>query len=245
MVEGEAPAIACWPSRHPATPLSGGAKLSQQSTMGNLKDRLGAENTVHLCIDMQRLFAPDGPWPTPWLRRVLPVVTALVEYAPQRTIFTRFITPAKADDAPGMWAPYYRKWHSATQTELDPGKLELLPELSAHVPPARVVDKQAYSAFSNPELHPFLRNHRIDTLVLTGSETDVCVLSTALSAVDHGYRVVIVQDGVCSSSDASHDALIELYDRRFDIQIELANSRQVLAAWYPESSAVGLARAPR
>jgi len=27
--------------------------------------------TVHLCIDMQNLFAEDTPWHTPWMKRVL------------------------------------------------------------------------------------------------------------------------------------------------------------------------------
>ena len=34
-------------------------------------------HTVHLCVDMQRLFSTEGPWPTPWMDRVLPVVTAI------------------------------------------------------------------------------------------------------------------------------------------------------------------------
>ncbi|MHC2279292.1 hypothetical protein ACVME8_005935 [Bradyrhizobium diazoefficiens] len=38
------------------------------------------------------------------------------------------------------------------------------------------------------------------------AETDVCVLSTVLSAVDLGFRVVIVEDALCSSSDVGHDA---------------------------------------
>jgi hypothetical protein len=33
--------------------------------------------TVHLCLDMQRIFAPGGPWATPWMERVLPVVTSI------------------------------------------------------------------------------------------------------------------------------------------------------------------------
>ena len=43
-------------------------------------------NTVHLCIDMQNIFAPDGAWPTPWMPRVLPVVEEIAFYhaAPTR-----------------------------------------------------------------------------------------------------------------------------------------------------------------
>ena len=30
--------------------------------------------TVHLCVDMQRIFSAEGVWATPWMDRVLPVV---------------------------------------------------------------------------------------------------------------------------------------------------------------------------
>ena len=40
------------------------------------------------------------------------------------------------------------------------------------------------------------------------AETDVCVLSTVLDAVNIGFRVVMVEDALCSSSDAGHDALM-------------------------------------
>ena len=56
--------------------------------MSALKAPIGA-HAVHLCIDMQRLFTNEGPWPTPWMERVLPVVVAIVERAPARTVFTR------------------------------------------------------------------------------------------------------------------------------------------------------------
>lgn len=45
--------------------------------------------TVHLCLDMQRIFAPGGSWATPWMERVLPVVTSIASRFPERTVFTR------------------------------------------------------------------------------------------------------------------------------------------------------------
>ena len=33
--------------------------------MGELKAPIGP-NTAHLCIDMQRLFSDEGPWPMAW-----------------------------------------------------------------------------------------------------------------------------------------------------------------------------------
>ena len=46
---------------------------------------------VHLCVDMQRIFSAEGPWPTPWVERVFPVVATLADRHPGRTVFTRFI----------------------------------------------------------------------------------------------------------------------------------------------------------
>jgi nicotinamidase-related amidase len=63
-------------------------------------------------------------------------------------------------------------------------------------------------------LPALLREREVDKLVVTGPETDVCVRATVLGAVDHGYRVVLVPDAICSSSDEGHDALLTLYHRR-------------------------------
>jgi nicotinamidase-related amidase len=163
--------------------------------------------------------------------RVLPLVEALVERAPYRTIFTRFIPPAQPEDMPGRWRDYYEKWHEVTRARVDPEWLQLVPELKRFVPPALVFDKLVYSAFASRELSGRLQAEQVDTLIITGSETDVCVLSSVLGAVDRGYRVIVVQDAVCSSSDASHDALLELYKRRFSIQIEVAEAEDIVREW--------------
>jgi nicotinamidase-related amidase len=187
--------------------------------------------TIHLCVDMQRLFSMDGPWPTPWMERVLPVVAALAGRHPERTVFTRFIPPERATDMPGMWQRYYQKWKGATREHLDPALLELLPSLAELCPPAIVVDKTRYSAFTEPQLLEILQSRSADGLIVTGSETDVCVLATVLSAVDRGYRVIVVEDAICSSSDEGHDALMQIYCQRYNEQIEVAGAATILDRW--------------
>jgi nicotinamidase-related amidase len=187
--------------------------------------------SVHLCIDMQKLFAPGGPWPTPWMEKVLPVVSELAGRFPERTVFTRFITPEKPEDMPGMWQRYYARWRETTREHLDPALLELLPPLASLCPPAQVIDKMKYSAFSSPVLYGHLLERGVDGLIITGSETDVCVLATVLDAVDLGFRVILVRDGVCSSSDEGHDALLTLYHQRYTEQIETADGEEILRNW--------------
>jgi nicotinamidase-related amidase len=191
---------------------------------------IAANGMMHLCLDMQVMFAKDGPWPTPWMERVLPNVIKLVDEMPQRTLFTRFIPPMHADDMPGMWRAFYRKWPNVTRRQLAPEYLELLPELRRFVPPATVFDKFVYSAFADGRLALWLAERGVETLLISGAETDVCVLATALGAVDHGHRVVLITDAICSSSDQGHDALMQMYTRRFDVQIELASAAEALDA---------------
>ena len=186
---------------------------------------------VHLCIDMQNIFAPGSLWATPWMERVLPTIVSAVSLHPERTIFTRFITPQDPEDRPGQWQSYFRRWHQATRRHLPSSALELVPALERFVPPAAVIDKPAYSAFSNPALASLLVEKNVGTVVLSGAETDVCVLSTVLSAVDLGFRIVIVEDALCSSSDVGHDALMTMYRTRFHGQVDLVTAEELAQFW--------------
>jgi nicotinamidase-related amidase len=189
------------------------------------------ERTVHLCIDMQRLFAEDTPWHTPWMQRVLPVVVRIAEAHPEQTIFTRFIPPRHPDEMPGTWRRFYRRWAELTLERIDPGLLELVPPLARLVPPAITIDKRVYSPFSEQTIWQVLRERHADTLVITGAETDMCVLAAVMDAVDHGFRFVLATDAICSSSDRTHDALMTLYCNRFSEQIETVRSEAIVSAW--------------
>jgi nicotinamidase-related amidase len=189
------------------------------------------QGAVHLCIDMQRLLSPDGPWPTPWMEAALERAIRLVEPRPARTIFTRFMPPRTPDDMPGMWRHYFEKWRTVTREFIDPTLLELVPPLASFVPPATVIDKGRYSAFVASPLQSVLKEFGATTLVISGAETDICVLSTVLNGVDLGYRIIVAADAICSSADTTHDALMTLYSRRFSEQIELVDTETILSNW--------------
>ena len=188
-------------------------------------------NAVHLCIDMQNIFARGSIWETPWMERVLPAVVGVCDRYAARTVFTRFITPLHAGDRPGRWRRYFTKWESATRSRLPAGQLDLVPALARFAPPASVIDKPGYSAFVGSPLAAFLGEKGVDTVAMTGAETDVCVLASVLDAVDLGFRVVIVEDALCSSSDAGHDALMTMYRTRFAEQIELVRAEELAELW--------------
>jgi nicotinamidase-related amidase len=201
--------------------------VSQQG----LRDEPLTERCVHLCVDMQRLFAEPTEWHTPWMERVLPVVERLAAAWPERTIFTRFIPARRPGEGHGTWRRYWERWASMTLEALPPGMTDLVPSLARLVPPAEVVDKRHYSPWLDPALDERLRARNAEALIVSGAETDVCVLATVLGAVDRGYRVVVPTDALCSSSDRTHDALLTLYRERYGQQVETATAEEILRAW--------------
>jgi nicotinamidase-related amidase len=129
------------------------------------------------------------------------------------------------------WQRYFTKWDCATRSRLSSSQLEIVSPLSRLIPPATVIDKPAYSAFTESGLATVLREKGVDTLIITGSETDVCVLATVLDAVDLGFQVIVVEDALCSSFDEGHDALMTLYRNRFSEQVELMTHAHVSDLW--------------
>jgi nicotinamidase-related amidase len=109
--------------------------------------------------------------------------------------------------------------------------VDLVPALARFAPPARLVDKPVYSPWLSTSLHTDLQRAAIDTLVISGGETEVCVLATVLGAIDFGYRVVIATDALCSSADTTHEAMLEIYGSRYGMQVETATVEEILEVW--------------
>lgn len=188
-------------------------------------------SAVHAVIDMQRLFLEGTAWGSRNTQTVVAPILRLLRHRPSAAVFTRFITPRRKEDAPGAWSHFYDHWSTVLQDNMDPALLDLVPEFLGFVPPGEVADKFTYSAFADGDFSDRLRRRGADTLILSGVETDVCVLLTALDAVDRGFRVVIATDAVASTVDKGHEATLDHVYPRFDKQIELATVAEIIAAW--------------
>lgn len=192
--------------------------------------RLG-RSAIHLAIDLQQLFAEPGPWGVPWLGKVLPNIVEIARRHPERTVMTRFMPPSEPEEMTGAWRDYYRHWRAMTRGQLDDRLLELVEPLRRLAPPARIIDKSVYSAFGHRGLAQWLHQQGADTLVVSGGETDVCVLATVMAAIDRGFRVVLPTDALCSGRDSTHDAMLLLFRQRFAHQVTTASTEEVVQGW--------------
>ncbi|GGE38031.1 cysteine hydrolase family protein [Streptococcus himalayensis] len=66
------------------------------------------------------------------------------------------------------------------------------------------MDKRHYSAFSGTDLDIRLRERRVDTVILTGVLTDICVLHTAIDAYNLGYQIEVISSAVASIEQTQH-----------------------------------------
>ncbi|ANS76591.1 isochorismatase [Paenibacillus yonginensis] len=68
-----------------------------------------------------------------------------------------------------------------------------------------IVNKHRYSAFINTRLDTVLRTLGIETLIMTGVSTNVCVESTARDGYMLDYHIVMLKDACASYSREAHD----------------------------------------
>jgi len=74
-----------------------------------------------------------------------------------------------------------------------------------------VLPKRRFSAFYKTDLDQTLRVLEVDTIVVGGITTEVCVLMTALDGVCHDFCAILLEDCTASKSATIHDACLDLY----------------------------------
>jgi nicotinamidase-related amidase len=109
---------------------------------------------------------------------------------------------------------------------------DLATELADGLDPAPdeyLIRKRRYSAFFATELDLILRSYGVQTLVLVGALTDVCVHYTLADAHQHDYHCRVVTDCVGGSSRRAHEAALEAM--RYLQRDCLVTSDEVLASF--------------
>ena len=78
-----------------------------------------------------------------------------------------------------------------------------------------VIDKNTSSALNSTGIEGLLRNLGVETLVLAGMATDMCVETTARDAADRGLNVIVVEDATATFFEHHHRAALSGFARVF------------------------------
>lgn len=97
-----------------------------------------------------------------------------------------------------------------------------------------VVNKTANSAFNASDIDRLLRNLGVETLIITGVGTDVCVETTARDAVDRGFNCIIVEDACATLDEESQNAALLAFAKWFG---RVASTDEVIRLLHPGTTA--------
>ena len=173
--------------------------------------------TAHIVVDLQNGFMAEGaPAEVATAREIVPAVNricAALRDAGGLNVFLRYTwDPAE----PQPWTIWYDVYLGPRLSALHRDAFargaphwQLWPALDLR-PDDLVLDKTRFSAFvpGTCGLDEALRARRIDTVIVTGTLTNVCCESTARDAMQRNYKVVFVSDGNAALSDAQHNATL-------------------------------------
>ena len=212
----------------------------------NLLEGLAVERTALLVIDMQRDFLDPRGYAAKAGLDIAPLQAAI---APVRKLLD-------AARAAGLMIVHTREGHVPDLSDCPPVKLARSRNAGAEIGSAGplgrllirgeaghdfieelqpaageiVIDKPGYSAFARTDLDQRLRVRDIDTLLLCGVTTEVCVSSTLRDAVDCGYRCITIGDACASAFPDLHDAALRMIGVEGGIFGSVSSSEQVAAA---------------
>ena len=85
---------------------------------------------------------------------------------------------------------------------------EIAVEETGFQPADYLIKKRRYSAFFGTDLEILLRGLKVDTLMLCGGLTDVCVHYTFVDGHQSDYYCRVVEDCVAGSSEDAHEAAL-------------------------------------
>jgi len=200
-------------------------------------------NPALLIVDMQNDFVRKGaPMEVPDARVTIPQHQELLAFCRESSIpiiYTKFVAGPKwtlmwewsPQLAPPIWACQraHRRLYDDVGKELD--CTDIVDEIYP-TPNDYIVEKYGYGAFSHTNLEDILRSLHVESLVVTGTVTQICVEETAREAFHYGYRTTVVSDAVSSYSPDLHAATLKNFALKFGWVSTTAGVVQALAAHY-------------
>ncbi len=191
-------------------------------------DQLDSKRTALIVVDLQNGFmAPGQPAEVPVARDIVDNVNALaaaVRAGGGLVVFTKHTFDAETAIAWSVWRDHFAAgdWGNRMEDAFTSGHYghQLWPGLDIR-PEDLAIQKYRFSAFvqGSSNLDAILRRRDIDTIIVTGTVTNVCCESTTRDAMMMNYKCVMVSDANAALSDEEHNAtLVSMMARFSDVR---------------------------
>ena len=115
-------------------------------------------------------------------------------------------------------------------TDIDQPGVALVDELNVQPSDFEVPRSTGMTPFTSTELDQIIRNLGGRTIVLMGVSLNLGIIGSALSALDRGYQVVVVRDGVVGLPREYAEAVLE---NSISMIATIVTSEELIAAWSP------------
>jgi len=107
-------------------------------------------------------------------------------------------------------------------------------DISDNLPEESIsIEKTCFSCSETEGFHDLLAKHKRQQIIITGIESHICVLQSAIQLQRHGYAVYVVEDAVCSRKKLHHKNALE---RLRQNGIIVSNVESVLFEWLRDAS---------
>jgi len=204
----------------------------------HLFDSLDPKRTALLVIDMQNAFvAPGAPIEVPAARAIVAPINRLTAALRKRGVPVIWVL--HENQAGGRdWAGFFdafvapgRRAEAAAALAAGAELQKLYPELETAPTDLRVA-KNRYSALisGSSSLEKTLKAKSIDTLLIAGTKTNVCVECTARDAMMLDYKVALISDCTAALSDEEHRATLENVIQQFGDVLTAEEGLRLLGA---------------
>jgi ureidoacrylate peracid hydrolase len=180
--------------------------------------------TAHVVVDLQNGFmAPGAVAEIGNAREIVPNVNRISAALRAAGGTVVYIQNTFDDIAVATWSTFFDHFCSPARRErmieaFTPGSFghALYPDLEV-LPQDLKVLKRRFGAFApgSSELHAILEERGIDTLIVTGTATQVCCESTARDAMMLNYKVFFVSDGNATFTDDEHNGTLSAMAHAF------------------------------
>jgi nicotinamidase/pyrazinamidase len=184
------------------------------------------EKPALLIIDMVKdSLEPDHSLPiTPFANRIVPPINSLIGMFRKQGWPVVFSTDAfHAGDFifTGRMKPHSL---AGTPGAAIAGGLDYRPETDRWLP------KPRFSAFFQTGLEKELHAQGVTLCAVSGISTNVCVLATALDALCHDFKVILLEDCTAAFSESIHETILGVYRRNpLYPLLRVTSSRDILA----------------